>query len=825
MCLKNCLNIMLVVVCAASLCFGAGQPVKSADQVIAEAGGDPVARKKLEGDMVALLKSDATLLQKQRALRILAVVGTTDSVEVLAGLLGDENLGHMARYALEPMPYPEVGSALRDALGKTSGQAKVGVIQSIGVRRDKEAVAVLIGLLGDSDTKIAAAAAWALGRTGTARAADVLAELYANGPDKLRSAALDALLTAADGLVEQGAGEAAAEIYEQLQAAGGSRHVRMSAFSGLLRARPDSAVSILLKTMADDDPAMRRLAIANIATLEGANVSKRFAAELPKLSPDAQVLLIDALTQRRDPVVVPAITAAASSKNVAVRASAVKALGDIGDASSVEVMVDVMAADKADVAGQEAAAGLRRLGAEGTVDAIVKSMKASKGPLRASLIDVLRDRNATGTVPVLLSEAASNDSKVRGSALKALADMAGPADLPALVKLLVDMKSEQGRKQAQRPVVAVSVKIEDEGKRADATLKALRSAKDTATRCSLLRVLSGIGNDRALAAVSDSLADGSAVVQDAAVRALADWPNAKAVGKLVDVYSTTGNRTHRVVALRGSVRLLGQGGLSAGETLAACQTLMKGAKSTQEKKLVLGRLANVADAAAVEMVEPLLANEQVKAEAELALAQIARGIMGTSPDEAKSAAEKLLKTSKNKAIRDEASGILKQIEKFGGYVIAWQFAGPYRKDGNDYIEIFDAVFPPEQGDGAGANWKILPVGGGDRPWMFNPGSGANCLGYARTWIYSDKERDAQLQFGTDDGSKVWLNGKVVHANSTGGAAIPDEHKVNVTLRRGSNRLLLKVTQGSGPWQFCLRITKPDGSELKGVKAQANPGQK
>lgn len=819
---------MLVVVCAASLCFGAGQPPKPADQVIAEAGGDPVARAKLEGDMAALLKSDATLLQKQRALRILAVVGTTDSVEVLAGLLGDENLGHMARYALEPMPYPEVGSALRDALGKTSGQAKVGVIQSIGVRRDKEAVAVLIGLLGDSDTKIAGAAAWALGRTGTVRAAAALAKLYADGPVELRSAVLDALLTAADGLVELGDGEAAAEIYEQLQADGGSRHVRMSAFSGLLRARPDSAVSILLKTMADDDPAMQRLAIANIARLEGANVSKRFAAELPKLSPDAQVLLIDALNQRRDPVVVPAITAAASSKNVAVRAAVVKALGDIGDASSVEVMVDVMAAGKADIDGQEAEASLRRLGAEGTDDAIVKSMIASEGALRASLIDVLRDRNATGAVPVLLAEAVSSDSKVRGSALKALANMAGPADLPALVKLLADMKSEQGRKQAERSVVAVSLTIEDEDKRADATLKALQSAKDTATRCSLLRVLSGIGNDDALAAVSDALGDGSAVVRDAAVRALADWPNAKAAGKLVDVYSTTDNRTHRVVALRGSVRLLGQGGLSAGETLAACQTLLQGAKSTQENKLVLARLANVADAAAVEMVEPLLSDNQVKAEAELALAQIARGIMGTSPDEAKAAAQKLLMTSENKMICDEAADILKQIKKFEGYIIAWQVTGPYRKDGINYIELVDVVFPPEQGDGAGADWKILPVGGGDSPWMFDLGSttgGENCLCYVRTWIYSDKEQAGQLQFATDDGNKVWLNGKVVHADGTGGAAIPGEHKVNVTLGRGANQLLLKVTQATGPWQFCLRITKPDGSELKGVKAQANPGQK
>ena len=58
----------------------------------------------------------------------------------LAALLGDEKLAHMARYALEPIPDPAVDAALRDALGKLKGRPLVGVIGSIGVRRDAKAV-------------------------------------------------------------------------------------------------------------------------------------------------------------------------------------------------------------------------------------------------------------------------------------------------------------------------------------------------------------------------------------------------------------------------------------------------------------------------------------------------------------------------------------------------------------------------------------------------------------------------------------------------------------------------------------------------------------
>ena len=46
----------------------------------------------------------------------------------------------MARYALERIPAAEAGKALRDALAKTSGAQKAGVIGSLGARRDCESI-------------------------------------------------------------------------------------------------------------------------------------------------------------------------------------------------------------------------------------------------------------------------------------------------------------------------------------------------------------------------------------------------------------------------------------------------------------------------------------------------------------------------------------------------------------------------------------------------------------------------------------------------------------------------------------------------------------
>jgi hypothetical protein len=102
------------------------------------------------------------------------------------------------------------------------------------------------------------------------------------------------------------------------------------------------------------------------------------------------------------------------------------------------------------------------------------------------------------------------------------------------------------------------------------------------------------------------------------------------------------------------------------------------------------------------------------------------------------------------------------------------------------------------------------------------GAGDNKLAYVRTWVRSDKEQPVKFEFGTDDGNKVWLNGKLIHSNPIGGAATPGKFKVDTTLKPGFNALLMKVAQVSGPWEFCFRICKPDSSKLEGLRIQATP---
>jgi HEAT repeat protein len=179
-----------------------------------------------EAELIAVLKSNASREVKAGACRRLSLVGTRESVPTLSALLGDEALGHMARYALEPIPDPAVDAALRDALGKLKGRPLVGVIGSIGVRRDAEAVDRLAGLLKDGDAEVAQATARALGRIGTAPAVKALLNGLADASPANRPAFYEGLFRAADAMATRGRTTDALAIYEKLVQAEAPPQVR-----------------------------------------------------------------------------------------------------------------------------------------------------------------------------------------------------------------------------------------------------------------------------------------------------------------------------------------------------------------------------------------------------------------------------------------------------------------------------------------------------------------------------------------------------------------------------------------------------------------------
>ena len=202
--------------------------------LVREAYGNPAELRQIEESLLKVLDSDAKRAGKQFVCRQLSIIGTERSVPTLAKMLTGEETSDMARYALERIPGAAVDEALREALPKAEGNPKVGIINSLGQRRDRGAVRALRGLISDPNETVAAAAVAALGQIADSQATSALAQAKDKTSGKLQMLVLDAYLRCADQLAAQGEKEQALAIYKELQKEDMPKPIRTAALRGMI---------------------------------------------------------------------------------------------------------------------------------------------------------------------------------------------------------------------------------------------------------------------------------------------------------------------------------------------------------------------------------------------------------------------------------------------------------------------------------------------------------------------------------------------------------------------------------------------------------------
>jgi len=582
-------------------------------------------------------------------------------------------------------------------------------------------------------------------------------------------------------------------------------------------------IKMVIDALKSPDAEMQTGAIAIVREIPGPEVTKALAQELPSLGPTAQVQLLSALADRGDVLALPAVLEAGKSQDESVRIASLRAIGQLGNASSVPVLAERAAASKG--AEQKAAReSLYRLRGPEVDAAILRNLPSAATNVKVELVTAIGERNIAGSVEALLAAAKDEDRKVRVEAIKVLKIVGTPETLPAMVNLLLEIKSDSDRAEAEKTIAAVAHKIEDKTRQAAAVLAVLPNVKDSLNRASLLRVLGRIGDSSALPILRTSLGNREAEIQDAAIRALSDWPTSEPVPDLLKVAQTAENARYKILALRGLVRLLGlESDRSPDETIDLYKKAMDLAGDAQEKKRVLSGLASARSVAALNMAAAYLDDLALHMEAESAVVQIAQGTYGSDPQRTKEVLAKVIQVTKQDALRQQAQDLIGMLERFDDYIVVWQVSGPYAKDVKA-SELFDAVFAPEQ-EGQQAQWRPMPIGTTpDQPWLIGPDkveglAGDNRVAYFRTKVVSPKEQKARLELGSDDGVKVWLNGQLVHANNAVRPVTPGEDKADVTLKEGVNVLLVKLTQDAGQWAMAVRLRTPDGGKLEGLRVE------
>jgi HEAT repeat protein len=300
-------------------------------------------------------------------------------------------------------------------------------------------------------------------------------------------------------------------------------------------------------------------------------------------------------------------------------------------------------------------------------------------------------------------------------------------------------------------------------------------------------------------------------------------------------FALKGDEKTKAVALRSYLQLAELRARKGKTELARSmfEQGLKVAEKTNMTELVsraLSGIALIGDPKSLPIVQEYLRRPEPPYEAFAAVVAIANSLAQKGN---KSEAVELLKSALAKRMpRDlgfQAAQILARLgedpsamPRQSGFIVRWWLLGPLPNPDN---RAFDQAFIDETSvpnlnelvrlDRRQLRWQeyrtIDPQGIVDLTRIFRQTEDVAC--YAYTEFMVENEMEAELRVGSDDSVKVWLNGKLVHQFGGMRGLSVDQDRIRVKLQKGINRLLLKVTQGGGGWEFCVRLVDLQGNPI------------
>lgn len=537
-----------------------------------------------EKEAIAILQSDAPAADKALACKKLTIDGSAACVPELAKLLPNAQLHSWARIALEAIPAPEADEALRTAAEKLEGRLLIGVINSLGNRRDTKGVALLSKNLEGKDADVASAAAVALGHIGDAAATKTLRDSLASVPKPVNSAVAEGLILCAEQRLAAGKAAEAIEIYDQVRKAEIPKQRFLEATRGAILARKDEGIPLLIEQLRSPEKPLFQLGLSTAREFPGSAVDKALAEEVAKLNAERGALLITAMADRPTTIVLSAVVKAASEGPKEVRVAAISALGRVGDATSVPALLATALDADAELA-KAAKDTLTDLQGETVNSQIAAALPTATGKQLSLLLELVGKRRIEATT-ALLKALDSNDKAVRTAAFSALGETVDAKGLNVLITQVVTPKRAEDATAAEEALKKASIRMPDREACAAELSAAADKAKSLNTKIILLEVVGAVGGTKALAAVGAAGKSSVPELQDVSSKLLGEWTTPDAAPVLLELAKMPGNK-YQGRAIKGYIRIARQMVIPEDQRSDMCLKAMEAAKATADKKLVL----------------------------------------------------------------------------------------------------------------------------------------------------------------------------------------------------------------------------------------------
>ncbi|HLJ56475.1 MAG TPA: HEAT repeat domain-containing protein [Chthonomonadaceae bacterium] len=616
----------------------------------------PAQYPAFEDHLIAILTAaDATKPGKQFACQMLRIVGSPKCIPAVAALLPDEQLSHIARYVLLPMHVPAADAALHAALAQTQGAVRIGIVNSLGDRRDAGALSPIAALVNDPDELTGRAALNAIGKIGGVRAMTTLD--HVKPPAPLAGAWALAYLHVAENMAASGDKVHQSKMFRKLFAPEYPEAVRAAALSGFAVDQREKAAPLIVQNFSAAEPIMRRAAATAVIAVPGHPATLALARQLATVPADVKPALIAALATRGDAAgVTDSLNRLTSDADPAVRKAAILALGRLGNASSVPVLTALL---QDSAARRDATQALAEIHGPGVTEALLASADRGEPAARSAVLAILAQRGQAEALPAFRKALADPDRQVRGAGIAGLSAWGTLEDMKPLADRILAPSDDGEREEAGAAVSAIGLRVGDENARSAPVLQALAGAPPEA-KVQLIAVLSSLGGDRAFQTVQAAMAE-SGDVHKAAIRGLAEWPNSTPMAVLRTAAKEDTDKSSRIVALRGYIRMVAASGRSPEERAQAYKDAIGMAERPDEKRQSLAGLAEIGTADSLAIVQPLLDDPDVKTEAYFAYERIGEALAAKQPDAARDALKRVSDNAPNDRLKNRAKAALDRI--------------------------------------------------------------------------------------------------------------------------------------------------------------------
>ncbi|MCX6998515.1 MAG: hypothetical protein NTV49_15885 [Kiritimatiellaeota bacterium] len=558
---------------------------------------------------------------KSFLLGLLRWCGGPECLAPLGVCLREPNLVEPATQALLAIRAPGTAAVLLPALKKARGNEAVTLVKALGELRAPPAVPALVELAAGADADLRPAALRALAEIGPRErllwtdysAGDALRRACRTGDAREKALAANLYLRYARRLAEYGARARGAAVCREVLALGaapGAAHLRPAALNTLAAVCGEQAIPDLVAAVNSSNRTDSVSALHTLLAMPGAQSTGALNQILASGPDHLRIALLNALAGANSPAFSGAVAANLKHSDVDVRTAAIQTLhGKQGLASLLDLLPSASADELLELKKH-----ILALADKKDLPDIAAVLAKAPALAQVVILDILSQRRAIACVTVVLGAAASADPAVRLAAMKALGTTAAPAQLPQMMALALKSTAADEQAAALRAVVAVAKVLPEAEQRAGMVLDVYPNAP-AGIKAQLLGVLPELGGQQALETVTGAVTGPEDSIRNAAVGALANWPDQAAAATMLQAAAVITNLTHQALLLRGFVRLVRESGQPDTAKLGRYQEALAAARRSDEKKIILGALVDVKTLAALQLLDKYLDDPELRDEA------------------------------------------------------------------------------------------------------------------------------------------------------------------------------------------------------------------